>query len=241
AHFIEITTVACVLLILFLIYRNFVTMLVPLANIGISIGTTQGVLSGLCEVGLPFSLQSMVLMSAVMIGAGTDYAVFLISRYHAYVRHDQPSAKAVKSSLMSIGKVIAASAATVSVTFLAMVFTKLQVFSAVGPAIAISVIVALLAAVTFMPALLVLTGRRGWIKPKRDLTTGMWRRTGGRVVRKPKIHLVASLAVLISLAACTSLMRFNYDDLKTMPDSVDSSKGYDAMNRHYPQNAMTPM
>jgi len=241
AHFIEITTVICVLVILFIIYRNVVTMLVPLANIGASIGTTQGVLSGLVGAGLPFNLESMILMSAVMLGAGTDYAVFLISRYHDYVRHGQTSDEAVKNALMSIGKVITASAATVAVTFLAMVFTKLQVFSAVGPAISISIGVALCSAVTLMPALLVLAGRRGWIKPRRELTTRTWRVIGTRVVRRPRIHLVGSLVMLVALASCTSVMRFNYDDLKTMPASVDSSKGYDAMNRHFPMNAMTPM
>ncbi|WP_231639447.1 MMPL/RND family transporter [Mycobacterium sp. Marseille-P9652] len=242
AHFIEIGTVTAVLLILFLIYRNLVTMLVPLANIGASIGTTQGVLSALSEtVGLPVNLQSMVLMSAVMIGAGTDYAVFLISRYHDYVRRGHDSDEAVKMALMSIGKVIAASAATVAVTFLAMVFTKLEVFSTVGPSIAVSVGVALLSATTLLPAVLVLAGRRGWIKPRRDLTTRFWRVTGTRVVRRPRVHLAGSLIVLIALASCTSVMRFNYDDLKSMPDSVDSSRGWDAINRHFPNNALNPM
>jgi putative drug exporter of the RND superfamily len=242
AHFIEIGTVVAVLIILFIIYRNLVTMLVPLLNIGASIGTSQGVLSGLSsQFGLPVNLQCIVLMTAVMVGAGTDYAVFLISRYHDYVRRGHDSDQAVKMALMSIGKVIAASAATVSVAFLAMVFTKLEVFSAVGPAISISVIVAFLCAVTLLPALLVLAGRRGWIKPRRDLTTRMWRILGTRVVRRPRIHLIGSLIVLIALASCTSVMRFNYDDLKTMPDSVDSSKGYGAMNSHFPMNALTPM
>ena len=140
-------------------------------------------------------------MTAVMVGAGTDYAVFLISRYHDYVRRGEDSDQAVKMALMSIGKVIAASAATVAIAFLAMVFTKLEVFSAVGPAISISVVVAFLCAITLLPALLVLAGRRGWIKPRRDLTTRTWRILGTRVVRRPKIHLVGSLVVLIALAA----------------------------------------
>jgi putative drug exporter of the RND superfamily len=242
AHFIEIATVAAVLLILFMIYRNVVTMLVPLINIGATIGTSQGLLSGLShEFGLPVNLECLVLMTAVMVGAGTDYAVFLISRYHDYVRRGQDSDQAVKMALMSIGKVIAASAATVSVAFLAMVFTKLEVFSAVGPAISICVIVAFLSAVTLLPALLVLAGRRGWIKPRRELTTRTWRVIGTRVVRRPRIHLIGSLVVLIGLASCTSVMRFNYDDLKSMPASVDSSKGYDVLNRHFPMNSLTPM
>ncbi len=101
-----------------------------------------------------------------MVGAGTDYAVFLISRYHDYVRLGADSDQAVKSALLSIGKVIAASAATVAITFLAMIFAKLEVFSTVGPAISVAVIVAFLAAVTLLPAILVLVGRHGWIKPR---------------------------------------------------------------------------
>ena len=238
---ITIGTIFAVLLILFVIYRNVVTMLVPLLLIGACIGTSQGVLSGLAELGLPVNMQTIVLMSAVMIGAGTDYAVFLISRYHDYVKSGQGSDQAVKNALMSIGKVIAASAATVAITFLAMVFTELQVFSEVGPAISVSVIVSFLAAITLLPSILVLTGRRGWIKPRRDLTTTFWRRTGTRIVRRPRIHLVASLIVLFALAACSSMVRFNYDDLKSLPDDVDSSKGYDAMDRHFPKNSMTPL
>jgi len=241
ADFIAIATVLGVLIILFVIYRNVVTMVLPLLNIGASLATSQGVLSALAELGLPINMQTLVLMTAVLIGAGTDYAVFLISRYHDYVKHGQDSDQAVKNALMSIGKVIAASAATVAVTFLAMIFTKLEVFSAVGPAISVSIVVALLSAVTLLPSLLVLAGRRGWIKPRRALTTRFWRVMGSRVVRKPRIHLVASLMVLITLASCTTLMQFNYDDLKTMPDDVDSSRGYEAMSRHFPMNMMTPM
>ncbi|OBJ90621.1 RND family transporter [Mycobacterium asiaticum] len=240
-HFIEIATVVSVLLILLVIYRNLVTMFVPLATIGISVATAQGVLSGAAELGLGTNLQVMVFMTAVLMGAGTDYAVFLISRYHDYLRNGDDSDTAVKKALMSIGKVIAASAATVAVTFLAMIFTKLEVFNAVGPAISISIVVALLAAVTFLPAVLVLAGRRGWIKPRGELTGKLWRRSGIRIVRRPRIHLAASLVVLIALAACLGAVRFNYDDLKSMPADVESSMGYEAMNRHYPMNAMSPM
>jgi len=241
ADFIAIATVLAVLIILIIIYRNVVTMSIPLLNIGICVATAQGVISGLGEMGLPVNAQTIVLLIAVLVGAGTDYAVFLISRYHDYVRHGAESDAAVKSALMSIGKVITASAATVAVTFSVMVFTKLEVFSAVGPAISVSIVIALLAAITFLPALLVLAGRRGWIKPRRELTTRTWRIIGTRVVRRPRIHLAASLIVLITLASCTAAMRFNYDDLKTIPETVDSAKGYALMNHHFPMNSLTPM
>jgi putative drug exporter of the RND superfamily len=237
---IEIGTAIMVLIILLTVYRNPVTMMVPLVIIGLSLVTAQGVLAGLAELGLGVSSQTLVFVSAIMFGAGTDYAVFLISRYHDYVRHGQDSDHAVQLALTSIGKVVAASAATVAVTFFAMIFARLPVFSTVGPALAISIFIAFMAAITLLPAILVLAGRRGWIKPQRELTTRFWRRSGIRIVRRPRLHLVASLIVLAILASCTSLAHYNYDDRKTLPDSVESAAGYGAMSRHFPLDSIIP-
>jgi RND superfamily putative drug exporter len=239
-HVIEIGTTVLVLLILLVVYRNLITMLVPLVTIGISLATAQGVLAGAAELGLGISSQTIVFMSAIIFGAGTDYAVFLISRYHDYVRMRVSSDEAVKRALTSIGKVIAASAATVAVTFFAMIFTRLPVFSTVGPALAIAIFVAFVAAVTILPAILVLIGRRGWIKPRRELTTRFWRRSGIRIVRRPKVHLVASLVVLAILASCAGFAHYNYDDRKTLPDSVESAAGYNTMSRHFPLDSIIP-
>ena len=239
-HLIEIATVVMVLTILLVIYRNVVTMLLPLVTIAVSFVTAQGVVSALAPVGLGISGQTMVLMTGIMIGAGTDYAVFLISRYHDFTRLGADSDQAVKMALASVGKVIAASAATVAVTFLGMIFTRLNVFSTVGPAMSIAIAVAFLAAVTLLPAMLVLAGGRGWVAPRRDVTGRLWRRTGIRIVRRPWTHLVASLVVLGILAGCAGLVRFNYDDRKTLPSSADSTLGYAAMDRHFPLNETIP-
>ncbi|MEZ0366473.1 RND family transporter [Mycobacterium sp. pUA109] len=239
-HLIESGTTIMVLLILLIVYRNPVTMLIPLITIGVAVATAQGILAGLGELGLGVTGQTIVFMTGVIFGAGTDYAVFLISRYHDYVRQGADSDAAVRKALGSIGKVIGASAATVAVTFLAMVFSKLQIFSSVGPAISICVMVAFFAAVSFLPAVLVLAGRRRWIKPRRDLTHRFWRRSGIRIVRRPKTHLVASLIVLAILASCASLARYNYDDRKTLPGSVESAVGFAALDRHLPVNSILP-
>lgn len=237
---IEAATALMVLVILLIIYRNPVTMLLPLITIGISLVTAQAIVAGLAQLGLGISSQTIILMSAIMAGAGIDYAVFLISRYHDYLRLGADSNQAVKRALASIGKVIAASAATVAVTFLGMIFTRLTVFKTIGPALAISIGIAFLAAVTFLPAILVLAGPRGWISPRRELTTRFWRRSGIRIVRRPAVHLVGSVMVLIVLAGCVSLAHFNYDDRTTLPHSVESAIGYVAMDRHFPVNSTIP-
>ena len=239
-HVIETAVALMVLIILFVIYRNPLTMMLPLVTIGVSIGVAQSIVSGVAELGLGVSSQTITLMTTMMAGAGIDYAVFLMSRYHDYLRLGMESSEAVAKALTSIGKVIAGSAATVSITFLGMIVTQLGAFRNVGPALAISIAVALFAAVTFLPALMVLTGKRGWIKPRGDLTSRFWRRSGIRIVRKPVAHLAGSMVVLVILAGCSMFARFNYDDSKTLPKDVESSVGYDTLAQHFPLNATIP-
>ncbi len=237
---IETAILTLLLGILVIIYRKPATIFLPLITIGFSLSVAQAVVAGVAQFGLGVSNQTIVFLSGMLAGAGTDYAVFLISRYHDFLRLGADSDDAVKSALNSIGKVIAASAASVAVTFLGMSFTRLELFSSIGPALAIAIGVAFVAAVTLLPAVIVLAGRRGWVSPRRDLTTRFWRRSGIHIVRRPRAHLVASLLVLLILASCLGAVRYNYDDRKALPDSVASSKGYVVMAQHFPLNSIIP-
>ena len=237
---IEIATVVALLTILLMVYRNLLTMILPLITIGVSLVAAQGVVAGMGTRGLSVSSQTIVLLTAMLAGAGTDYAVFLISRYHDYLRMGTESDAAVRNALASVGKVITASAATVAVTFIGMIFTKLTVFSTVGVALAAAIIVGCAGALTFLPALLTLAGRRGWARPRRDLTGRFWRRSGVRIVRRPVIYLVTSLLILIILASTSALATYNYDDRKALPTTTESIQGYDAISRHFPLNASLP-
>ncbi|MBB5161287.1 RND family transporter [Mycobacterium sp. AZCC_0083] len=237
---IETATIVMVLLILIVVYRNVFTILLPLATIGVSQAAATQVVAALAEMGLAISQQTIVFMSAMMIGAGVDYAVFLISRYHEYLRQGLDSDLAVARALSSIGKVIAASAATVAITFLGMSFTSLKVFSTTGPALAVSIAVAFLASITLLPAMLVLGGRRGWAKPKRELTNKLWRRSGIHIVRRPGRHLVASLVILVPLAACVALLHTSYDARTSLPSSAESNVGMAVIEHHFPASLTAP-
>ena len=238
---IEIAIGVLVVLVLLVVYRNPITMLLPLAAIGTSLVIAQAVVAGVSDLfGIGVSNQSVIFLSAMIAGAGTDYAVFLISRYHDYLRQGADLDDAVKRALISIGKVITASAATVGITFLGISFARMGVFSTVGVACAIGVGVAYLSAITLLPAILKLAGPRGWVKPRRELTSRFWRRSGARIVRRPKAHLVASVLVLLILASCATLVRFNYDDRKALGPSAPSSVGYAALERHFPISQAVP-
>lgn len=231
---IEIATVAMVLTILMIVYRNVIAMLLPLATIGVSLVTAQQVVAALGLVGLPLGPQTLVLMTGMMLGAGTDYAVFLFSRYHDCVRTGMSSDDALVAALGSIGGVVMGSAATVAITFFGLAFTNLGIFQTIGPALTVTIAIGFLAAVTMLPALIVLAGRRGWITPRKDVTGRFWRRSGVHIARRPKVHLAVSLVILMSLAATVSLVKFNYDDRKTLPADAASNRGYAAMDAHFP-------
>jgi putative drug exporter of the RND superfamily len=239
-HITEIVTALFVLIILLVIYRRPVTVLLPLITIGVSVASAQGVVSALAQVGLGISALTIGLMTAMIFGAGTDYAVFLISRYHEYIRSGIDSDLAVQKALSSIGEVIAGSAATVAVTFLGMVFTRLPAFTSIGPALAVSIAIAFLAAVTLLPAVVVLAGRRGWVAPRPPLTGRLWQRSAVHLVRRPKTHLLVSLSVLIALAGCAAFLRPTFNDRLQLPQSAPSNVGFSAMENHFSTSALLP-
>ena len=237
---IGIATAIMVMVILLVIYRRPATALLPLITIGISVAAAQGVVSALTHVGLNVTAMTVVLMTAMIVGAGTDYAVFLISRYHEYLRSGADSDEAVREAMGSIGKVIAASAATVAVTFLGMIFTRLPAFTSVGPGLAISISVAFFAAITLLPAILVLAGRRGWVTPRAPLTSRLWQRSAVNLVRRPKSYLAVSLAVLIALGACVLAMDPTFNDRMQLPASAESNQGFSEMAEHFSTSALLP-
>jgi RND superfamily putative drug exporter len=239
-HLIEIATALLVLIILLVIFRRPVTVLLPLITIGISVTSAQGAVSALTQLGLGVSALTIALMTAMIVGAGTDYAVFLISRYHEYIRSGTDSDLAVQKALSSIGKVIAASAATVAITFLGMIFTRLPAFTTVGPALAVSIGIGLFAAVTLLPAILVLAGRRGWVTPRRGLTSRLWQRSAVQIVRRPKAHLLISLSVLVALAGCAAFLRPTFNDRLQLPQSAPSNVGFSTMEHHFSTSTLLP-
>ncbi len=97
-----------------------------------------------------------------------------------------------------------------------------------------------LASITLLPAILVVVGPRGWIRPRRELTARFWRRSGIRIVRRPRAHLLASVLILVLLAGFAGVTSYNYDDREAVSSSAPSSIGYAALERHFDLNQFVP-
>jgi RND superfamily putative drug exporter len=236
--FISLATAGLIAAILLLVYRSVFTALLPLLVIGVSLGVGRGVLSALGELGMPVSQFTIAFMTVILLGAGTDYSVFLISRYHEQRRLGVAVEQAVINATATIGRVILASAATVALAFLAMAFATLTIFATSGPACAVAVLVGCVATVTLLPPVLVLAAKRGIGEPRKDRTRAYWNRVAVTVVRKPVPLLAVSLVLLLAFGGVALTLRMSYDDRKGQPSTTASNEGYRLLDRHFPKDVI---
>lgn len=152
-------TLVLVILILLWVYRSPVTPLVPLITIGIALFASQGIIALLAQAGMRVSSLVETFMVVIIFGAGTDYCLFLISRFREDVARSHEYRRTLVGTLAVVGAVIASSASTVIVGFTAQGVAKFGMFRTTGPAMAIAVLVTLVAGLTLTPALMRAFGR----------------------------------------------------------------------------------
>ncbi|STZ74213.1 putative RND superfamily drug exporter [Mycolicibacterium fortuitum] len=227
-------TAAAIALILLLIYRSLFAALLPLITIGVSLVVTRGVLSGLGVAGVPISAYAELFVMAILLGAGTDYSVFLISRYHEQRRAGMSPDDSIVAATAFMGRVLLASAATVAIAFAAMHFTRLRALASIGPACSVGVMVGFAAAVTLLPPILSIAAGRGIGAPKLDVSRRYWNALAVTVVRRPRATLAISLVVLLALSGAAAATRLGYDDRRGQPSDTESNLAYQMLNRHFP-------
>ncbi|MEQ6899984.1 MMPL family transporter [Nocardioides sp. YIM 152588] len=239
---ITLITVVLIALILLAIYRSFVTAGLILGVVGIGLAVSRSVVAacGLSDV-FAVSTFASTFLTAIVLGAGTDYAVFLVSRYHEQRRLGVPPERAAINAAGRIASVIAGSALTVMLATMVMALAALGFFSTTGPALAVAVAVNLAVALTLTPALLALAGKRGLVEPRPPGAGGaMWTRVAAVVTARPDRMLALSLVPLVALACFYPLVDLSYNGRRTQPDTTQSNVGYDLLARHYPINEVLP-
>src|ERR671937_1080303 len=206
---------AAVILVLVVIFRSLLGVFAPLLSIGI--GTAAGIAT-IAHAGVhtPLLTGSFTpqLVPVVSLGAGTNYSLFLMSRYREEIERGHPYREALTLAFNRIGSAITASALTVIVATGVMAFAGLDIFRQVGPNVAVAIAVMLLCGLTFMPALMAVVGRAMWwpVYPLPDPPhkgegdsgaqgyRGLWMRAGRLVVRRPAFIALATVALLVPFA-----------------------------------------
>lgn len=230
------TTIAAIILvvaILLLIYRAPLAAMIPLVTIGAAFVVARGTLGVLALAGWEISSLIDTFIVVLIFGVGTDFAIFLISRFREEVAtgdwHD-----AARTSVGRVGAAITASAATSVVGLGAMAFGEFGMIQTTGPALAIGIAVTLLAGLTLTPALLGLLGDhlfwpRHTRSPGEDRSGGFFARLASIVSRRPGLVAATLLVALFIPALYVPQMRTNFDLLAELPAGSDARAGFDAV------------
>jgi len=237
-----ITAVSVVLITMLLlaVYRSIAAAGVALATVGVSLAIARAVLSALGAGNmLTVSNFTIALATAMVLGATTDYAIFLIAGFHESRRRGRSVDGSVTAAIDSVGGIVVASALTIGAAGVSMAFTKIGMFKTAGPPIAIAIALSLLVSLTLPPALITVLGRRGLLEPRRS-NEQRWRHTGVRIVRRAVPLAIASLVVLIALAAVLFTFRMNFDENRAQVHDTDSKRGYVNTERHWHANEAAP-
>jgi RND superfamily putative drug exporter len=243
------TTLAIVAIILLITYRSPVLWLLPIVSAGVALGTAQGVIYLLAKhAGLVVNAQSAGILTVLVFGAGTDYALLLVARYREELRRHSDRHEAMAFALHRAGPAIIASAATVAIGMSCLTLAEMNSTSGLGPVAALGVIVGLLAMITLLPALLVIFGR--WlfwpVRPKpgtaEPTATGLYARLGARIANRPRTVWIATAVVLGAMA----LGMFQLDakgltQADTFVTKQPSVTGEEALARHFPAGQGQPV
>ena len=242
-----IATVSVVALLLLIIYRSPVLWLLPLITVGIASQVANAVVYLLARYAdLTVNGQSAGVLTVLVFGAGTDYALLLLARYREELHRHEDRHAAMRVALRRAGPAIVASAATVSIGLLCLLAAELSSNRGLGPVAAVGVVCALLAMTTLLPALLVVLGR--WLfwpfvprfgTPARETDT-IWARVAARVGRAPRPAWIGTAVLLAALALGLTRMDTGLtaeEQFTTTPESVE---GQALLEAHYPAGSSTP-
>ncbi len=234
-------TLVVILVSLFIVYRSFVTVILVLVMVMLEIMAARGFVAALGHydvIGL--STFSVNLLTMLGIAAGTDYAIFVLGRYHEARNAGEDRVTAFDTMYRGTAHVILGSGLTIAGATYCLHFTRLPYFQTLGVPLAIGIMVAVLASLTMAPAMLVIGTRFGLLEPKRAARTRGWRRIGTAVVRWPGPILAAACALaLVGLIALPGY-KTSYNDRKFMPSNIAAMQGFAAADRHFSQARMNP-
>jgi RND superfamily putative drug exporter len=236
-------TILLVIVILLVVYRSPVSPIIPLLTISLAYLISRGVVALLADSVMTVSGYTNIFLIVILFGAGTDYCLFLISRFREELADTRETSAAVERTVSTVGETIASSAGTVVVGLSTMALAELGLFNTTGPSVAVGVVIALLAGLTFTPALLSILGERTfWPRKARHMGEGrFWHAWAGRVTSRPLIPLVGTLVVLVPLAIYGQGQTRDFDLLQDLPTTMDAHRGFDTLAAHLGPGTMQPL
>ncbi|MDO3410116.1 MMPL family transporter [Saccharibacillus sp. CPCC 101409] len=254
-----IATVVLVLAILLLIYRSPILALIPIVAVGFAYLVVSPILGTMADRGwITADSQGISIMTVLLFGAGTDYCLFLITRFRQALTEHRDKRAALKDAISGSSGAIAMSGLTVVLSLFTLLLAQYGAYHRFAVPFGLAILVMGIASLTLVPALLAIFGRvsffpfvprtpemedararrRGKPVRRRAKKTGA---IGTLVTTRPWTVVIAALIVLGGLAAASSQIRFTYDLLSAFPSDMPSVEGFDAIAEGFSPGELAPV
>jgi putative drug exporter of the RND superfamily len=238
---VEIFSALFILILLLLAFRSTLAPFITLAPAALALAIASPIVAESTKIGVQISSLLQLLLTALILGAGTDYGLFLIFRYRENLRRGLEPHEAIVSAVERVGESIAFSAATVIAALLTLLLASFGLYRGVGPGLAIGIAFVLLIELTFFPALLAILGRSVfWPSLPRvgEASGGRWGAIAARVSTKPVVAVVGGV-LLCGLLACGLL---GYEPSGFNPGAAisgsNSGDGLAVLEQHFGPSAL---
>ncbi|UQZ33939.1 hypothetical protein C2I18_10625 [Paenibacillus sp. PK3_47] len=254
-----IATVILVLVFLLLIYRSPVLALIPLVAVGFAYGLTSPLLGKMAQEGwITVDSQAISIMTVLLFGAGTDYCLFLISRFRQMLKVEENKGRALLSAISHSSGAIAMSGFTVVLALFALLLAKYGAYHRFAVPFSVSILIMGIASLTLVPALLAIFGRKSFFpfiprtpqmeaerakakgKPVPEVKVSRKKGIGGFVVSRPWAIVGVTVVLLGVLASFSSGIRFTYDLLSSFPEDMESRQGFDLIGTQFSPGELAP-
>ncbi|GAA5223717.1 MMPL family transporter [Nesterenkonia rhizosphaerae] len=244
-----LVAVVAVFIILIVVYRSaLLPILVLLSSVGALCAAITVVFFMAQQGWIQLNGQVQGILSILVIGAATDYSLLLVARYREELARAEDRFAALRTAVRRSAPPILASGGTVAVALLCLLFSDLNSNRALGPVASTGIVLAMAATLTFLPAMLALTGRPAfWPKvPHVETDTSasqyrFWRRTAGVVRRRPRtVWLVVTLLLLVSAAGVTQLKANGVPQSDLVLGETDTRAGQELLEEHFDAGTGAP-
>src|SRR5689334_14338949 len=240
---LKMTAIGAVIifLVLFFVYRSITTVILLLATVGIEVLAARGIVAFLGNNNiLVLSTFATSLLTALAMAAGTDYAIFFLGRYQEARQLGEDPETAYHTTYRGVTPVVLGSGLTIAGAIMCLGFTRMPIFQTMGVPCAVGMVVAVVVALTLVPAVLTLASGFGLMDPRRAIGYGRWRRIGTAIVRWPGPILAATIAIAVVGLATLPGYKTSYNDKLYIPKDIPANVGYAAADRHFSQSRMMP-
>ena len=244
---ITLVTILVVIVIMFFIYRAPGLVFIPLLILVSALMVARFVAALVVDLtGLPLNDQVTSIMSVLLFGVGTNYVLFIVSRYREEITNSSDRFRAMESAMRKVGPSIIGSSMTTVVAMFLLIFSTLGSFKTMGPMLAITVSIMLIVALTVLPAAIVLMSRLAFwpsrtIASQQNLVTKpIWEKIGRFVVNRPKTVFLVTTAILLIAITPSFRMVPSFNFIDGFPDDVESKSGYALLKKGFAPGDLSP-